>query len=413
MDASGSGQGVQGGTTNPGSLAGLRLVRGHRRRRRPAMLARQMTVAMSAVAALSVVVLAGGMQTFYILSFEVYRTQLSPDVQRAFDMIERKQLPSQADMGMLLEALDQWESRVLLHELVALAVFAAIALIVGVVAGRRFAGRISDPVHRVAAAARRVAAGDRTVRVASSANGAGETHQLIADFNMMTREMERSERDMRESLAAIAHELRTPLTILRGRLQGMSDGIFRADADGIGGLIFQVDSLARIIEDLRILSLAMAGRLTINPTVIDLAGEAARVVDAFSLELAGAGMTVERQLRPVRVVADGARLRQILLVLLDNARRYAATGKVVCVETGSDAEGAYVRVLDRGPGIASGDAERIFRRFWRAEDSRSRDSGGTGLGLAVVRAITEVHGGSVTAASRAGGGACFEVRLPH
>ncbi|MDZ3833599.1 MAG: ATP-binding protein [Sphingopyxis sp.] len=398
---------------SPASLAGLGPMLGKARRRRPAMLATQMTVAMSVVAALSVIVLAGGMQAFYILSFEIYRSELSPNVVQALDMLEQHRLPDHNDLGELLRVLSEWERQVLVHEVVALAVFAAIALVVGIVTGRRLAGRISDPVHRVAAAARRVAAGDRTVRVPSAAHGAGETHQLIVDFNLMAREMERSERNMRESIAAIAHELRTPLTILRGRLQGMSDGIFPVDGGGIGGLIFQVDSLTRIVEDLRILSLAMAGRLTMTPTVIDLAEEAERALDAFTIELGAAGMAVERQLQPVRLVADGARLRQILLALLDNARRYAASGGVVRVETDHDHEGGYLRVLDRGPGVSARDAERMFQRFWRADESRSRDSGGTGLGLAVVKAIAEAHGGRVIAAPRAGGGICFEVRLPR
>lgn len=382
------------------------------RRRRPAKLATQLTVAMSAVAALSVLVLASGMQIFYVLSFEFYRKKLSPGGEKALDLLEQNQLPDRAHLAELLEMSAAWESQALAHELWALAICGAIALVVGIIAGRRFAARISDPVHRVAAAARQVTAGDRTARVASSGQGAGETHQLIADFNLMAREMERSERGMRESVAAIAHELRTPLTILRGRLQGMADGVFDADARGIDGLIFQVDSLARIVEDLRILSLAMAGRLTMRPTVIDLADEAGQTVDAFLVELGVAGMAVERELQPVRLVADGARLRQILLALLDNARRYAASGGVVRVETGSDEGGAWLRVLDRGPGIASHDAERMFQRFWRADDSRSRDSGGSGLGLAVVKAIAEAHGGSATARPRQGGGACFEVRLP-
>jgi two-component system, OmpR family, sensor histidine kinase AdeS len=230
---------------------------------------------------------------------------------------------------------------------------------------------------------------------------------------MMAREMERSEREMRESIAAIAHELRTPLTVLRGRLQGMADGVFVADARGIEGLIFQTNALAQIIEDLRTLSLAMSGRLVMRPTMIDLAFEADRTIDAYSSELSNAGMVAERDLTPVRLAADGARLRQILLALLDNARRYAAAGGIVRVETGSDRDGAFLRVLDKGPGIAAEDAERLFQRFWRADDSRSRDSGGTGLGLAVVKAIAEAHGGRACATPRQGGGACFEVRLPH
>jgi len=387
---------------------------GHaRRKKRRARLATQLTAAMTLVAFLSVVVMLGGMVTFYILSIDLFVSTLSTSARRAHEMVELNQLPSQADLESLLSAYRGWEADFEFQELIAVIVLAVVAMLVGSITGRWLAARISDPVHRVAAAARRVAAGDRTVRVAVTGHDVGETHQMIADFNMMAREMERSEREMRDSIAAIAHELRTPLTVLRGRLQGMADGVFEPDQKGIDGLIFQTNALAQIIEDLRTLSLAMSGRLVMRPTMIDLAAEAALTIDAFAPELANAGMVAERDLIPVRLAADGARLRQILLALLDNARRYAAAGGVVRVQTGSNASGAFVRVLDRGPGIAAEDAERLFQRFWRADDSRSRDSGGTGLGLAVVKAIAEAHGGRAQATTREGGGACFEIRLPH
>lgn len=395
---------------SPTSLAGMIGRAG--RRRRPARLTTQLTAAMAVVVTLSVVVMIGGMLLFYFWSYELFRSGLSPDARLAYDLVEINRLPTQAQLGSLLEAYQKWEGGFQFQETIALILFGGTALLVGIIAGRWFAARISAPVHKVAEAARRVAAGDRTVRVSMAGHGAGETYQLIADFNMMAREMERSEREMRESVAAIAHELRTPLTVLRGRLQGMVDGVFMSDAKGLDGLIFQVNALTGIVEDLRTLSLAMTGQLAIQPTVIDLAVEAGRTIDGFASELANAGMIAERDLAPVRLVADGARLRQILLALLDNARRYAAPGGVVRIETGADTEGAFLRVLDRGPGIAVEDAGRLFQRFWRGDDSRSRVSGGSGLGLAVVKAIAEVHGGKATAAPRAGGGTCFEVRLP-
>ncbi len=402
------------GRPSPTSLAGLGGMIGRAKyRRRRARLTTQLTAAMTVVAFLSVVVMLGGMLTFYVWSIDLFINSLPAGARRAQEMVDNNQLPPREDLEALLNAYRGWEAGFEFRELVAVTVLGALALLVGIISGRWFAARISDPVHRVAAAARRVAAGDRTVRVAVTGHGVGETHQLMADFNMMAREMERSEREMRDSIAAIAHELRTPLTVLRGRLQGMADGVFVADAKGIEGLIFQTNALAQIIEDLRTLSLAMSGRLVMRPTMIDLAFEADRTIDAYSSELASVGMVAERDLIPVRLAADGARLRQILLALLDNARRYAAAGGIVRIETGSDRDGAFLRVLDNGPGIAAEDAERLFQRFWRADDSRSRDSGGTGLGLAVVKAIAEAHGGRACATPRQGGGACFEVRLPH
>lgn len=382
--------------------------------RRPWRLSAQLVAAMTAVVVLSVIIMIGGMALFYLLFDKLFRLQLPPDALAAYHAIEENRLPRQADLQALLDVYISLEDQLGLMEVGALAVCGAVALTAGVAAALWFARRISEPLHRVAATARRVAGGDLSARVVtpSTGGGAGETHQLIADFNLMAEEMQRSERDMRESVAAIAHELRTPLTVLRGRLQGMSDGVFVPDSKGLAGLILQVDSLAQIVEDLRTLSLAMSGRLLLQPANLDLATEIDAAVDALVPEMAAAGLIIERDLRPARVTADAARLRQVLLVMLDNARRYAVSGGVARVETRRDKGTVVLRVLDRGPGLRPGDEERVFERFWRADESRSRDAGGTGLGLAVVKAIAEAHGGAACAFARPGGGACFEIRLP-
>lgn len=382
--------------------------------RRPWKLSAQLVAAMTAVVVLSVIIMIGGMTLFYLLFDKLFRLQLPPGALAAYHAIEENQLPRPSDLQSLLDVYKAMETQLSLMELGALAVCGAIALTAGVAAALWFGRRISEPLHRVAATARRVAGGDLGARVIQpeTGGGAGETHQLIADFNLMAEEMQRAERDMRESVAAIAHELRTPLTVLRGRLQGMSDGVFVPDSKGLAGLILQVDSLAQIVEDLRTLSLAMAGRLLLQPANLDLAAEIDAAIDALAPDLNASGLEIERDLRPAPVRADPARLRQVLLVMLENARRYALAGGVARVETRRGDGTVYLRVLDRGPGLRPGDEDRVFERFWRADESRSRDAGGTGLGLAVVKAIAEAHGGSACAFARPGGGACFEIRLP-
>lgn len=380
--------------------------------RRPWRLGTQLVAAMTAVVVLSVAVMSGGMTLFYLLFDRVFRLQLTPGALAAYHAVEENRLPGQSDLQALLDVYKSWEPQFGLMELAALAFCGAVALAAGVAAGLLFARRISEPLHRVAAAARRVADGDLGVRVLLPGVGAGETNQLIVDFNLMADEMQRAERDMRESIAAVAHELRTPLTVLRGRLQGMSDGVFVANTAGFAGLIVQVNALSQVVEDLRTLSLAMSGRLLMHPAPIDLASEIGAAIDSQAPELATAGLKIERDLRPSVVTADPGRLRQVTVILLENARRYAANGGVVRVETQNEHGAAHLRVLDRGPGLRPGDEERVFERFWRADESRSRDAGGTGLGLAVVKAITEAHGGTVKAFARPGGGAGFEVRLP-
>jgi two-component system sensor histidine kinase AdeS len=145
---------------------------------------------------------------------------------------------------------------------------------------------------------------------------------------------------------------------------------------------------------------------------MELATEVESLLPVIEPDLHALGMRLELDLRPAPVHADPQRLRQMLICLLDNARRYASEGGVVRIETHASGSAGVLRVLDRGAGFPPGGAARAFERFWRSEASRSRQTGGSGLGLSVVRAIAEAHGGRAHAANRPDGGAVLEVRLP-
>ncbi len=229
----------------------------------------------------------------------------------------------------------------------------------------------------------------------------------------MASSLERFQRQSVESSAAIAHELRTPLTILQGRLQGMVEGVFETKPRDLEGLIDQVESLSRIVSDLNIVSLAQAGRLSVHQEPVWLEESMASLLHTVMPDLEKAGLIVEADLRPANGFADASRVRQAALVLIENVKRHAAAGGSIRVETGVDDRQAFIRVLDRGPGINPDTVDRMFEPFWRSEASRSRATGGSGLGLSVVASIASAHGGSVSAAPRDGGGAVFELRLPR
>ncbi|PTR07742.1 MULTISPECIES: ATP-binding protein [unclassified Novosphingobium] len=290
---------------------------------------------------------------------------------------------------------------------------AALASMFGIAVGLALATRLARPIEAVSHAARAITSGDLSARAAEGPPGAGELRQLLSDFNSMAEALEAYDRDLREGSAAIAHELRTPLTILRGRLQGQLDGVFATDGPAIAALIQEVDLLARIVEDLQTLSLANTGRLELNVRLADMALLAATHLHALEPILASAGMRLETRLAPTLVEMDEQRLGQVLLALVDNARRHAATGGVVEVETKIDGASALLIITDRGPGLPSHEPDQVFRRFWRGEPSRSRVHGGSGLGLAVVKAVVEAHGGTVLAGDRPDGGAVFHVQLPR
>jgi len=205
--------------------------------------------------------------------------------------------------------------------------------------------------------------------------------------------------------------LRTPLTILRGRLQGMKDGVFALDEAQIRGLLFQVESLTRLVDDLHIVTLQDIGRLEmrVEPTRIDV--EIRRAVDSMSDALNEAGFALNLALEPITVDCDGTRIRQALVALLDNARRYAVPGALHIRALAGNSE-VSLSVEDEGPGLTPEFAALVFEPFTRADASRSRKFGGSGLGLSVVRAIACAHGGTARYRPGEKGGSCFEIVLP-
>jgi two-component system sensor histidine kinase BaeS/two-component system sensor histidine kinase AdeS len=342
-----------------------------------------------------------------------YTEKLSPPAQRAIAALDVDQSPSPQDMVVLITESSRFNAMIEREQDMALVVLTLCASLIGVLGGLLLAQRLAHPLENLADAARAVAAGDLSARARPSSSGAGETARLLEDFNHMADALERSDRQLKESSAAIAHELRTPLTVLRGRLQGMRDGVFGSGDREIEALIRQVDGLTRIVEDLRTVSNAEAGQLSLRCALVDLAEEADDVLRTVRPDFTRAGLALELDLRPTPIRLDAERARQVLLALVLNARLHAGEGGVIRVETQGDDDGAVLRVLDRGPGFPAGLETTAFQPFWRADASRSRDSGGTGLGLAVVAAVMKAHGGSARLLPRPGGGTIVELRFPR
>lgn len=288
----------------------------------------------------------------------------------------------------------------------------AIGLTTASLIGWRLARRIVAPLKSVAEAARLVAAGDFSARAALPPASFGEAADLVADFNRMAERLQRAEAELAYSNSAIAHELRTPLTILRGRLQGLLDGVFEPKPQLFGRLIAHVDDLSAIVEELRSLALSNAGQLDLKFASLDLAVEAGEALDAMDAQLADAGITLTRSLGSAVTSADKTRLRQAFVALLENCRRYAPKSNVR-VETGVDGDAVFFRCSDTGPGLPAESHARAFDRFWRADESRGRSLGGSGLGLPIVRAIARAHGGEALILAHGAPGLAVEIRLPR
>jgi signal transduction histidine kinase len=291
-------------------------------------------------------------------------------------------------------------------------VLASIPLIVvlGFVASRTLSRQFSI----VAATARRVTGGDFSARAELVPGAPLELNRLAEDFNAMCEKLSRYEREVLESSAILAHELRTPLNAAMGRVQGILDGVFAPETTQLTLIHRQLTQLHRLISDLHFLSMARAGELRLVQEPFDITELMAERVTWSSLALEDAGMMATLDAPPAIIWrGDRDRIGQVISVLIENALRYAAAGTELSLRLRATGDALTIDVLDRGLGIAPDDLPRVFDRFWRAEHSRGRHSGGSGLGLSIANVVIEAHGGSMVVKNRDGGGLVVSMSLPY
>ncbi|MCX4853515.1 sensor histidine kinase [Streptomyces canus] len=292
---------------------------------------------------------------------------------------------------------------------VAAAAVGALALALGV--SWFVTRRLTAPVVRVASTARALAAGDRTARARIEAPG--ELGDLARAFDAMADDVNHVEQARHRLAADVAHELRTPLTSLRAGLEELRDGYAEASAERLASLHDQALRLGRIVDDLGELAEAESARLSLHVAEVDLTALTVAAVAEREAELRTAGLTVRVLPGPVPLLvrADADRLHQALGNLLSNAARHCRPGDTVTVTTSDTPAEALVEVADTGPGIPSDELPYVFDRLWRG--TRARSTGGSGIGLAVVKELITAHGGTVCADSGPGGGTRMTLRLPR
>lgn len=273
------------------------------------------------------------------------------------------------------------------------------------------AGRIADPLGRLGAAAAAVAQGDLRRRSGLSAR-TDEIGSLGRSFDAMAAELEAAESSRRRFFQDAVHELKTPLAVIEATTTAVLDGVYAHDDRHLETIRAQSRLLTRIVDDLRTIGLAEAGDLPLRlePLAVDRLVD--EVVRSFAPRAEAEGLTLDLDVMPaLTVMADTDRLRQILGALLDNAIRHTPAGGSVVVEAAPVGGRVRVAVRDTGPGIAPDDLPRVFDRFYQADPGRDRSTGSTGLGLSIVRALVDAHGGSVGAENVPGGGARIWVEL--
>lgn len=275
------------------------------------------------------------------------------------------------------------------------------------------AGQMVRRIRELASATHLLASGKFDTRVRGDSSD--ELGQLSRDFNTLALTLEKNEAARRQWVADISHELRTPLSVLRGEIEALQDGVREATPQAIGALHGEVMKLGRLVDDLYELSLSDLGALTYRRTETDLAALLRQAIDAHRNELAGRGIRVEADVpadRPFPAFADPDRLNQLFSNLLDNSLKYTEEGGRLKVRIGREDGKAVVDFEDSGPGVPEPELARLFDRLYRVEGSRSRATGGAGLGLAICRNIAEAHGGTIAAFPSSMGGLRVKVELP-
>ena len=245
--------------------------------------------------------------------------------------------------------------------------------------------------------------------------GTTEIADVARAFNDMAARLERTESLRRNLVADVAHELRTPLTVLQGNLLAVIDDVYPLEKAEIVRLYEQTRLLSRLVEDLHELSQAEAKQFPLNLLPVQVDELIAATVAVFGplAEAQGIRLNVEGSPDLPPLMADPARLSQVLHNLLNNALAHTARGQItIWAERSGD--GVRIAVQDTGEGIPAEHLPYVFERFYRVDRSRNRETGGTGLGLAIVKAIVEAHGGrvGVTSAGEPGQGSTFTVEIP-
>ncbi len=307
------------------------------------------------------------------------------------------------------------ETAFLRRVLGAAALSAVVTGVIALVVGGVLARTLTRPVRELTDATQAMASGELQQQVTVRSDD--EIGQLANSFNQMSSDLVRASHLRKQMTADLAHDLRTPLAILRGYLEGLKEGRIHGTPALYELLFEEVEHLQRMIDDLRVLSLADAGELSLNRRLVDPAAllERAGLAHMGAAEEQGIEMRIETPAGLPSISVDTDRMAQVFNNLVANALRHTHQGEIVLAAEGN-AQAVQLSVRDTGSGIAPDDLPFVFDRFYRGDKARRRsdwsNGDSSGLGLAIAKAIVEAHGGSLTAASTLGQGSRFTVTFP-
>ena len=314
------------------------------------------------------------------------------------------------EVGVSTQPTEETLSQVLLLLAVGLPIAVGIAVCGGFILVRR----ALKPVNRIAHKAEEISQHNLSERLPVVRSG-DELERLSISLNHMIARLEDAIQSSKRFVADASHELRTPLTVLRGELESLAqDAQLKADTrESLGSMLEEVDRLSEIVESLLALSKLDAGEASAESVRFDLAELVATTAEQMSLLAEDKSIKVECDAASdVIVEGDRSRMKQVVVNLLDNAIKYTPHGGNVQLKIARDGDHAILEIADNGVGIPTEALPHMFKRFFRVDDSRSREQGGAGLGLSIVKSICAAQGAAVKVTSIPGKGSCFQVRQP-
>lgn len=286
------------------------------------------------------------------------------------------------------------------------------SLLISVITGIFLARHLSKPILKTVEVTKDIAHGKYETRIREGA-GTKEMDQLIGSINHLAESLEKQEALRRQLTADVAHELRTPLTTVQTHVEAILEGVWEPTRERLESCYDEMTRLGNLVSDLESLAKVESDNLKLNKTEVDLRELTDRILRSFEKELKDNNLDVETEGRCSPVQADRDRISQVIINLVSNAVKYTPEGGKIRITLSNSADSAVFSIRDNGIGIPEEELPYVFERFYRADKSRNRNTGGSGIGLAIVKSIITAHGGTVDVDSGIDAGSNFMFMLPR
>ncbi|WP_347332316.1 ATP-binding protein [Marinimicrobium locisalis] len=306
------------------------------------------------------------------------------------------------------------DRRFMSHVLRVFGIISLVILVISLGVATFFARRISKPIVALSENTQALASGDYSRRI--EAQGQDEIGQLCRHFNQLAQTLQANEHSRAHWIADISHEMRTPVSVLQAHIEALQDGVRPLNRECLALLHSKVSGLSALIDDLFELTLSDIGALSYQKQTLSLSQLVSSCVEQYQDKARAAGLSLAAKLpeaEPITLTGDPKRLEQLINNLLENSIRYTRASGRVEVELAQDSTNVTLMVRDSAPSVPPKDRDRIFERLHRLEASRSRNTGGAGLGLAICKNIVAAHQGAISAEDSPLGGVTIRVQLPH